>query len=167
MNLAIHELLTCCHQLGSDKAMERKKEIEKFRRLICDPETVQQLDRNSDSKHGKQINWDAVFRFLQKYIQKEVESVRLAKPNTSASTQATREKKMKQISSLVKYFIMCANKRAPRIKCQELLNYVIDTINESSRYAIFGADCNSILLKDVLKVRKYWCEISPQQWSGL
>ncbi|XP_034265463.1 LOW QUALITY PROTEIN: serine-protein kinase ATM [Pantherophis guttatus] len=167
MNLAIHDLLNCCHQLGSDKAMERKKEIEKFRRLICDPETVQQLDRNSDSKQRKQMNWDAVFRFLQKYIQKEVESVRLAKPNTSASTQATREKKMKQISSLVKYFIMCANKRAPRIKCQELLNYVIDTINDSSRYAIYGADCNSILFKDVLKVRKYWCEISPQQWSDL
>ncbi|XP_026541131.1 serine-protein kinase ATM isoform X1 [Notechis scutatus] len=167
MNLAIHDLLTCCHQLGSDKAMERKKEIEKFRRLICDPETVQQLDQNSDSKHGKQMNWDTVFRFLQKYIQKESESVRLTKPNTSASTQATREKKMKQLSSLLKYFIMCANKRAPRIKCQELLNYVIDTINESSRYTIYGADCNSILLKDILKVRKYWCEISPQQWSDL
>uniref|UniRef100_A0A8C6X9Q4 Telomere-length maintenance and DNA damage repair domain-containing protein n=1 Tax=Naja naja TaxID=35670 RepID=A0A8C6X9Q4_NAJNA len=110
MNLAIHDLLTCCRQLGSDKAMERKKEIEKFRRLICDPETVQQLDRNSDSKQGKQMNWDTVFRFLLKYIQKEAESIRLAKPNTSASTQATREKKMKQLSSLVKYFIMCANK---------------------------------------------------------
>ncbi|ETE61104.1 Serine-protein kinase ATM, partial [Ophiophagus hannah] len=195
MNFAIHDLLTCCHQLGSDKAMERKvslipfqkydiavkeyyiyifcvsvqiqKEIEKFRRLICDPETVQQLDRNSDSKHGKQMNWDTVFRLLQKYIQKEAESVRLAKPSTSASTQATREKKLKQLGSLVKYFIMCANKRAPRIKCQELLNYVIDTINESSRYAIYGADCNSILLKDILKVRKYWCEISPQLWSDL
>ncbi|XP_013917836.1 PREDICTED: serine-protein kinase ATM [Thamnophis sirtalis] len=167
MSLAIHELLTCCHQLGSDKAMERKKEIEKFKRLICDPETVQQLDRNSDSKLGKQMNWDAVFRLLQKYIQKEAESIKLSKPTTSASTQATREKKMKQISSLVKYFIMCANKRAPRIKCQELLDYVIETINESSRYAIYGADCNSILLKDVLKVRKYWCEISPQQWSDL
>ncbi|KAM6448107.1 serine-protein kinase ATM isoform 1-T2 [Liasis olivaceus] len=167
MNLAVHDLLTCCRQLGSDKAMERKKEIEKFKHLICDPETVQQLDRNSDSKHGKQMNWDAVFRFLQKYIQKEAESVRVAKPNAAASTQATRQKKMKQISSLVKYFITCANKRAPRIKCQELLSYVMDTLNESSRYAIYGADCNSILLKDILKVRKYWCEISPQQWSDL
>uniref|UniRef100_A0A8C8SAM0 non-specific serine/threonine protein kinase n=1 Tax=Pelusios castaneus TaxID=367368 RepID=A0A8C8SAM0_9SAUR len=167
MSLVLHELLVCCRQLESDKITERRKEVEKFKRLIRDSETVNQLDRNSDSKQGKQLNWDAVFRFLQKYILKETESIRLAKPNVSASTQASRQKKMQEISGLVKYFIRCANKRAPRLKCQELLNYVMDVVKDASSCAIYGADSSSILLKDILSVRKYWCEIPKQQWSDL
>uniref|UniRef100_A0A8D2J9V7 non-specific serine/threonine protein kinase n=1 Tax=Varanus komodoensis TaxID=61221 RepID=A0A8D2J9V7_VARKO len=167
MSLVLHDLLACCRQLESDKATERKKEIEKFKRLLCDTETIQQLDRNSEFRQGKQLNWDTVFRFLQKYIQKETESVRLAKPNVSSSTQATRQKKMKEMSSLVKYFIRCANKRAPRLKCQELLIYIMGTVNDPSGCAIYGTDCSSILLKDILAVRKYWCEISSEQWSDL
>ncbi|KAM3935289.1 serine-protein kinase ATM-like isoform 2-T2 [Leptodactylus fuscus] len=110
MSLALHELLLCCRQLETDKATERRKEIDKFKRLLRDQETVQQLDRNSDARHGKQLNWDTVFRFLQKYIFKETESLKSAKPNVSQSTQAARQKKMQEISSLVKYFIRCANK---------------------------------------------------------
>lgn len=56
---------------------------------------------------------------------------------------------------------------APRLKCQELLNYIMDTVKDSSNGAIFGADCSNILLKDILSVRKYWCEISQQQWLGM
>ncbi|XP_007934807.1 serine-protein kinase ATM [Orycteropus afer afer] len=167
MSLALNDLLICCRQLENDRATERRKEIEKFKRLIRDPETVQHLDRHSDSKQGKFLNWDAVFRFLQKYIQKETECLRIAKPNVSASTQSSRQKKMQEISSLVKYFIKCANKRAPRLKCQELLNYITDTVKDSSNRAIYGADCSNILLKDILSVRKYWCEISQQQWLEL
>ncbi|XP_070480934.1 serine-protein kinase ATM isoform X2 [Equus przewalskii] len=167
MSLALNDLLICCHQLGHDRATERRKEVEKFKRLIRDPETVKQLDQHLDNKQGKYLNWDAVFRFLQKYIQKEIEHLRTAKPNVSASTQAGRQKKMQEISSLVKYFIKCANKRAPKLKCQELLNYIMDTMKDSSNGAISGADCSNILLKDILSVRKYWCEISQQQWLEL
>ncbi|KAM5227130.1 serine-protein kinase ATM isoform 4-T10 [Hipposideros larvatus] len=167
MSLALNDLLICCRQLEHDRATERKKEIEKFKRLIRDPETVQHLDRHSDSKQGKYLNWDAVFRFLQSYIQKETESLKAARPNVSASTQATRQKRMQEISSLVKYFIKCANKRGPRLKCQELLNYIMNTVKDSSNSAIHGADCSNILLKDILSVRKYWCEISQQQWLEL
>ncbi|XP_022417293.1 serine-protein kinase ATM isoform X4 [Delphinapterus leucas] len=165
MSLALNDLLICCRQLEHDRATERRKEVEKFKRLIQDPETVQHLDQHSDSKQGKYLNWDAVFRVLQKYIQKETECLRTAKPNVSTSTQATRQKKMQEISSLVKYFIKCANKRAPRLKCQELLNYIMETVKDSSNGAIYGADCSNILLKDILSVRKYWCEISQQQWT--
>ncbi|KAJ8796472.1 hypothetical protein J1605_017878 [Eschrichtius robustus] len=56
---------------------------------------------------------------------------------------------------------------APRLKCQELLNYIMDTVKDSSNGAIYGADCSNILLKDILSVRKYWCEISQQQWTGM
>ncbi|PNI40832.1 ATM isoform 22, partial [Pan troglodytes] len=111
MSLVLNDLLICCRQLEHDRATERKKEVEKFKRLIRDPETIKHLDRHSDSKQGKYLNWDAVFRFLQKYIQKETECLRIAKPNVSASTQASRQKKMQEISSLVKYFIKCANRK--------------------------------------------------------
>uniref|UniRef100_A0A452TSK9 Serine-protein kinase ATM n=1 Tax=Ursus maritimus TaxID=29073 RepID=A0A452TSK9_URSMA len=167
MSLALNDLLICCRHLEHDRATERRKEVEKFKRLIRDPETVQHLDRHSDSKQTKYLNWDAVFRFLQKYVQKETECLRTAKPSVSASTQATRQKKMQEISSLVKYFIKCANKRAPRLKCQELLNYIMDTVKDSSNGPVYGADCSNILLKDILSVRKYWCEISQQQWLEL
>ncbi|XP_073922893.1 serine-protein kinase ATM isoform X4 [Castor canadensis] len=167
MSLALNDLLICCRQLENDRATERRKEVEKFKRLIRDPETVQHLDRHSDSRLGKYLNWDAVFRFLQKYIQKETECLRTAKPNVSASTQTSRQKKMQEISSLVRYFIKCANKRAPRLKCPELLNYIMDTVKNSSNGVIYGADCSNILLKDILSVRKYWCEISQQQWLEL
>ncbi|XP_038177673.1 serine-protein kinase ATM isoform X1 [Arvicola amphibius] len=167
MSLALNDLLICCRQLEHDRATERRKEVEKFKRLIQDPETVQNLDKHSDSKQQKYLNWDAVFRFLQNYIKKETECLRTAKSNVSASTQTSRQKKMQEISSLVRYFIKCANKRAPRLKCQDLLNYVMDTVKDSSSGVTYGSDCSNILLKDILSVRKYWCEISQQQWLEL
>uniref|UniRef100_A0A8C3XBW8 non-specific serine/threonine protein kinase n=1 Tax=Cyanoderma ruficeps TaxID=181631 RepID=A0A8C3XBW8_9PASS len=168
MSLALHNLLVCCRRLENEKAVERRKEIENFKRLLHDPETVFQLDRNSDSKQGKQLNWDAVFRYvLQKYFQKELKNLQLTKPNASTSTQTTRQKKIQEVGSLVKYFIRCANKRGPRLKCQELLIYVMEIIRDPTSCAAYGSDCSSILLKDILSVRKYWCDISQQQWSEL
>ncbi|KAM7337587.1 hypothetical protein ACRRTK_003706 [Alexandromys fortis] len=110
MSLALNDLLICCRQLEHDRATERRKEMEKFKRLIQDPEIVLNLDKHSDSKQQKYLNWDAVFRFLQNYIKKETECLRTAKSNVSASTQTSRQKKMQEISSLVRYFIKCANK---------------------------------------------------------
>uniref|UniRef100_A0A8C0ZKN4 non-specific serine/threonine protein kinase n=1 Tax=Cyanistes caeruleus TaxID=156563 RepID=A0A8C0ZKN4_CYACU len=168
MSLALHDLLVCCRRLENEKAVERRKEIENLKRLLRDSETVLQLDRNSDSKQGKQLNWDAVFRYvLQKYFQKELKNLQLTKPNASASTQTTRQKKIQEVGSLVKYFIRCANKRGPRLKCQELLIYVMEIIRDPTSCAAYGSDCSSILLKDILSVRRYWCEISQQQWSEL
>uniref|UniRef100_A0A8C3MZA8 non-specific serine/threonine protein kinase n=1 Tax=Geospiza parvula TaxID=87175 RepID=A0A8C3MZA8_GEOPR len=167
MSFALHDLLVCCRRLENEKAVERRKEIENFKRLLRDPETVLQLDQNSDSKQGKQLNWGAVFSVLQKYFQKELKNLQLTKPNASASTQTTRQKKIQEVGSLVKYFIRCANKRGPRLKCQELLIYVVEIIRDPISCAAYGSDCSSILLKDILSVRKYWCEISQQQWSEL
>ncbi|OCT57599.1 hypothetical protein XELAEV_18003301mg [Xenopus laevis] len=167
MSLALHELLLCCRQIETDKATERKKEIVKFRRLLRDPETVQQLDQNSDRRQGKQLNWDTVFRFLQKYVYKETESIKSAKASVSQATQSNRRKKMQEISCVVKDFIRCANKRAPRLKCTELLLHVTNTVKDPTSCSAYGTDYSSILLKDILSVRKYWCEITFQQWEDL
>nr|XP_014351298.1 PREDICTED: serine-protein kinase ATM [Latimeria chalumnae] len=142
MSLILHELLDCCRHLENDKATERKVNI-------------QNSTRNTLNK------------YLQKFIQKETESLQAAKANVSATTQANRQKKLQEISSLVKYFIRCANKRRPRLKCQELLKHVMDIMQSSYSCAAYGTDYSSILLKDVLAVRKYWCEISQQQWEDL
>ncbi|XP_020498541.2 serine-protein kinase ATM [Labrus bergylta] len=169
MSLVLHDLLVCCRGLENDKVTERKKEAERFRRLIKTPEVVQELDRTSGikAKGSKQLTWDAVFRFLQRYVQKETESMQSSKSNVSATTLAIRQKKMADTCSLIKYFIRYANKRRPSLKCSELLRHVMDVLQSSFSCSAYGEDYSSILLKDVLSVRKYWCDITPQQWEGL
>ncbi|XP_078023307.1 serine-protein kinase ATM isoform X1 [Epinephelus lanceolatus] len=169
MSLALHDLLVCCRGLENDKATERKKEAERFRRLLRSPEVVQELDRISGSKAkgSKQLTWDAVFRFLQRYVQKETENMQSSKSNVTASTLATRQKKMAEMCSLIKYFIRYANKRGPRIKCSEMLKHVMDVLKNSYSCSAYGEDYSSLLVKDILSVRKYWCDIPPQQWHNL
>ncbi|XP_030008171.1 serine-protein kinase ATM isoform X2 [Sphaeramia orbicularis] len=169
MSLALHDLLVCCRGLESDKATERKKEAERFRRLLRTPEIVQELDRTSGPKNkgSKQLTWDAVFRFLQRYVQKETESIQSSKSNVAASTLATRQKKMADICSLIKYFIRYANKRGPRLKCSELVKHVMEVLQSSYSCSAYGEDYSSLLVKDILSIRKYWCDISPPQWQSL
>ncbi|XP_058490435.1 serine-protein kinase ATM isoform X2 [Solea solea] len=166
MSLALHDLLVCCRGLENDKATERKKEAERFRRLLRTPEVVQELDRSSGAKSSKQLTWDAVFRFLQRYVQKETESMQSSK-SVTATSLATRKKKMAEMCSLIKYFIRYANKRGPRLKCSELLKHVMEVLQSSYSCSAYGEDYSSLLVKDILSVRKYWCDITPQQWHNL
>ncbi|KAG5269701.1 hypothetical protein AALO_G00205070 [Alosa alosa] len=167
MSLVLHDLMICCRGLENDKVTERKKEVDRFKRLLRSAETVRELDRISSVKNAKQLTWDAVFRFLQKYLQKETEALQAGKANVSATTLANRQQKMQEISSLVKFFIRCANKRGPKLKCSELLSHVVDVLRRPFSCTAYGDDYSSLLLKDILSVRKYWCEISPHQWHSL
>uniref|UniRef100_A0A3P8TVD2 non-specific serine/threonine protein kinase n=1 Tax=Amphiprion percula TaxID=161767 RepID=A0A3P8TVD2_AMPPE len=169
MSLALNDLLVCCRGLENDKATERKKEAERFRRLLRSPETVQELDRTSGpkAKGSKQLTWDTVFRFLQRYVQKETENMQSSKANVTATTLAMRQKKMAEICSLVKYFIRYANKRGPRLKCSELLKHVMEVLQNSYCCSAYGENYSNLLIKDILSVRKYWCDITPQQWHSL
>ncbi|XP_077397669.1 serine-protein kinase ATM isoform X3 [Festucalex cinctus] len=169
MSLALSDLLVCCRGLENDKVTERKKEAERFRQLIRSPEIVQELDRISGpkTKGSKQLTWDAVFRFLQRYLQRETEAMKSSKSNVTATTLALRQKKMAEISSLIKFFVRYANKRGPRLKCSELLKHVIEVLQNSYSCSAYGKDYSSLLLKEILSVRKYWCDITPQQWHSL
>lgn len=60
--------------------------------------------------HFGHSNFSCV-RFLQRYVQKETESMQSSKSNVTATTLATRQKKMAEMCSLIKYFIRYANKR--------------------------------------------------------
>ncbi|KAM6933084.1 serine-protein kinase ATM [Xenentodon cancila] len=169
MSLALQDLLVCCRGLENDKATERKKEAERFRRLIRSPETVQELDRTSapKAKGSKQLTWDAVFRFLQRYVQKETENMQSSKSHVTATMLAMRQKRMAEMCSLIKYFIRCANKRGPRLKCNELLKHVMEVLQSSYLCSAYGESYSSLLLKDILSIRKYWCDITQQQWQNL
>uniref|UniRef100_A0AAY5EVM8 non-specific serine/threonine protein kinase n=1 Tax=Electrophorus electricus TaxID=8005 RepID=A0AAY5EVM8_ELEEL len=164
MSLALNELLICCRGIEHERATERKKNK---RLLIRDPETARELDRASSCRAPRQLTWDAVFRFLRKYLQKETELLQAGRANVSASTHTSRQKKAQDLSSLVKYFIRCANKRGPKLKCADLLSHVEDVLRSSFTCAAYGEDCSSTLLKDVLSVHKYWSEITSQQWESL
>uniref|UniRef100_A0A1A8U1C7 non-specific serine/threonine protein kinase n=1 Tax=Nothobranchius furzeri TaxID=105023 RepID=A0A1A8U1C7_NOTFU len=169
MSLVLNDLLVCCRGLENDKATERKKEAECFRRLIRAPETMQELDRTSatKAKGSQQLTWDAVFRFLQRYLQKETEVMQSSKSKVTQTTLATRQKKMNEMCSLMKYFICSANKRGPRLKCSELLKHVMEVLQSPYCCSAYGKNYSSLLLKNVLSVRKYWCDITPQQWQSL
>ncbi|KAF3847994.1 hypothetical protein F7725_021022 [Dissostichus mawsoni] len=146
---------TRCLAMGleNDKVTERKKEAERFRRLLRSPDVVQELDRASGSKAkgSKQLTWDTVF----------------SKSNVTATTLTTRKKKMAEVCSLIKYFIRYANKRGPCLKCSEILKHVMDVLQNSYTCSAYGEDYSSLLVKDILSVRKYWCDIPPQQWHNL
>uniref|UniRef100_A0AAR2J5U2 non-specific serine/threonine protein kinase n=1 Tax=Pygocentrus nattereri TaxID=42514 RepID=A0AAR2J5U2_PYGNA len=146
-----------------------QKEIDRFKRLLRDSETVKELDRTSACRASRSntLTWDAVFRFLKKYLHKETELLQSGKANVSATTQANRRKKMQEISSLIKYFVRCANKRGPKLKCADLLGHVVEVMQSSFSCAAYGEDYSSMLLKNILSVRKYWCEISQHQWHNL
>eukprot|EP00066_Takifugu_rubripes_P017315 XP_011606581.1 PREDICTED: serine-protein kinase ATM [Takifugu rubripes] len=169
MSLPLSNLLLCCRGLENDRATERKKAADQFRRLIRSPEVMQELDRTSGckTKGSNQLTWDAVFRFLQRYIQRETESMQSSKSNVTASTLTTRQKKMAEMCSLIKYFIRCANKRGPCLKCSELLKHMTEVMQSSYSCAAYGEDYSSLLVKDILSVRKYWCDIAPRQWHNL
>ena len=69
----------------------------------------------STSKSALTQRYPSHSRFLKKYLQKETESLQSGKANVSAITQANRRKKMQENSSLIKYFVRCANKREARV----------------------------------------------------
>ncbi|XP_056296649.1 serine-protein kinase ATM-like isoform X3 [Pseudoliparis swirei] len=169
MSLALHDLLLCCKGLDNDKATERKKETERLRSLLRRPDVVQELDRSSgpQAEGSKQLTWDTVFRSLQRYAQKETESMQSSKSNVTATTLATRQKKMAEIGSLIKYFIRNANKRGPRLTCSDMLKHVMDVLQNSYSCSAYGENYSSLLVKDILSVRKYWCDIPPEQWHNL
>lgn len=54
----------------------------------------------------------------------------------------------------------------PRLKCSELLKHVMEVLQSSYCCSAYGEDYSSLLIKDILSVRKYWCDITLQQWHS-
>lgn len=73
-------------------------------------------------------------RFLQRYVQKENESMQLSKSNLTASALATRQKKMAEVCSLVKHFIGYANKRKGTVISRSMYPFGLTTAVGNSKH---------------------------------
>lgn len=70
-------------------------------------------------------------------------------------------------SSLVSHLVTAAlPSGGPRLKCSDLLKHVTEVLQNSYSCSAYGDDYSSLLVKNILCVRKYWCDITPQQWHG-
>ncbi|XP_051534451.1 serine-protein kinase ATM isoform X2 [Myxocyprinus asiaticus] len=47
------------------------------------------------------------------------------------------------------------------------MSHMVEVLQNPFSCAAYGEDYSSILLKNILSVRKYWCEMSQQQWHSL
>jgi ataxia telangiectasia mutated family protein len=54
----------------------------------------------------------------------------------------------------------------PRLNGQDVVSHVLKIMSDPFTKSAFGLDHTSLLLKDILCVRKYWCEISQATWQG-
>ncbi|KAM9442596.1 serine-protein kinase ATM-like isoform 1-T4 [Salvelinus alpinus] len=109
------------------------KEAYSFRRLIRSPDTVEELHHILGPEHLKAPSSSPGMQSsgFCRGICKKTELLQSEKANVSTTTKANHQKKMQEISSLVKYFIRCANKRWPRLECGELLNHVMEVLRSS------------------------------------
>ena len=48
----------------------------------------------------------------------------------------------------------------------EVVTHTLHIMANDFARGAFGADHTSVLLKDILSIRKYWCEINHKSWQG-
>lgn len=60
----------------------------------------------------------------------------------------------------------CLRQGGPRLKCSELLRHIMEVLQSPYSCVAYGEDYSSLLVKDMLSVRKYWCDVTTQQWQG-
>ncbi len=47
----------------------------------------------------------------------------------------------------------------------EMVNLVVEMMSQDEVRESLGTDLSKVLLRDILGVRKYWCQLSSKQWS--
>ena len=60
----------------------------------------------------------------------------------------------------------CVCPGGPRLKFSELLRHVMEVLQSSYSCSAYGEEYSSLLVKDILSVRKYWCDVTTQQWQS-
>ncbi|XP_071112563.1 serine-protein kinase ATM-like [Haliotis cracherodii] len=168
----LSDLMSCCRGLDTDKVTERKKSVEKLRQLLDKNSVIKSLDRNTDEKcarnNNRLITWDDVFmKGVVLYIRLETAALQKAKESVSAAAKLNKEKKKQEISGFFKFFVRVADKRGPRLKCSNVLSHINEILEDDYTCAAYGLDYSTILLKNVLPVRKYWVDIKSRSWHDL
>lgn len=76
-------------------------------------------------------------------------------------------KKKQDMTSLLKLVVRLANQRGGhRLKASDVVAHVLAIMKENFARSCFGIDLTTILLKDILCIRRYWCELTGNAWHG-
>ncbi|XP_033635684.1 serine-protein kinase ATM-like [Asterias rubens] len=164
MSEGLLSLQNHCDQLDSDKVTERKKHIESFKRELNRTVIVQQLDHNSNN--GRGLTWNAVFNSLISYMLKEIDHLKKQKGESSTSL-SSKDRKKQTVGEVFKWFVRKANQRGEKLNCSDLLHHVLTLMKDDFSGIAFGEVCCSVILKDILRSRKYFCQISSSNWQEL
>ncbi|XP_076466353.1 serine-protein kinase ATM-like [Babylonia areolata] len=167
-NLA--DLAAVLRSLDADKITDRKKGADNLRSLLSKSSVANALTQHSEERHRgtkAHLTWDGVLKAVIAYVHIETEALQKAKENVSATTLANRDKKKHEVSALFKFVVRTAEKYGGRLKSSLLLSHILDVIKGDYTCMAFGTDYSSILLKNVLSVRRYWIEIPDKTWDEL
>ncbi|XP_041351980.1 serine-protein kinase ATM-like isoform X2 [Gigantopelta aegis] len=169
---SLSDVCSSCRGLDTDKVSDRKKSVEKLRLLLGKSSVVKALDRNTEDKHAgpsgsRLITWNDIFKAVVVYIKLETAALKKAKEPQSRTASLNKDKKKQEISGFFKFFIRVADKRGPRLKCIPVISHILETLRDDFTCSAFGQDYNTILLKNILPVRKYWVELKPETWHEL
>ncbi|XP_022251192.1 serine-protein kinase ATM-like [Limulus polyphemus] len=168
--MSLLELTHCIRLLDSDKATERKKQIDVLQCQLVKPVVIQTLDKNTDLKQGSErhqrsnlVTWDTVFKGVKNFILTEAGRLRSKDSGTgkqSSTVLANRKKEKQMYSQLFKFVVRQANQRGPRLRASELLNHISVVLNDSFTLSAFGFDYTTVLLREVLSIHQYLNDVS-------
>ncbi|XP_038077010.1 serine-protein kinase ATM-like [Patiria miniata] len=164
MSEVLISLRNYCDHLDSDKVTERKKRIESLKRELNRPLVQRQLDHNSDG--GRGFTWNSAFKAVSAYMLKEAEYLKKNKGVSSTST-SIRDRKKQEVGAVFKWFVRVANQRGECLKCSSVVQHILELMKDEFTASAFGVDCCSVLQKDLLRSRKYYCELPQSAWHEL
>ncbi|XP_053376786.1 serine-protein kinase ATM-like [Mercenaria mercenaria] len=172
MDRQISDLINICRDLNSERGPERRKAAVKLKNVLSHTATKKALDKNHEYKQstknaGKMFTWESVFRSVCLYVTMETEELQNANQEVSRTTLNNRETRKQEISALVKYMIRSADKGCPKLKGSLLFDHIRKILHEDYTCESYGQDYCSILLKNVLSVRKYMVELNTKDWHEL
>ncbi|XP_052812043.1 serine-protein kinase ATM-like isoform X2 [Mya arenaria] len=172
MDRQTSDLINLCRAVNSERGPERRKAAVKLINSLHQSGVKKSLDKNFEIKalEGKKarvFTWENVFRAVCLYVQLETEELQKANENVSKATKTGRETRKKDISGLVKTVIRAADKGSPKLKGSLLFEHIKTVLMELFSCDAYGQDYCSIMLKNVLTVRKYVVELTTEELHKL
>lgn len=156
---ALIDLQNACVAADTDKITERKKQIEKIKVELSKPLVIQALNYNSDNSRNdkKLLTWILLFQMVKRIFTKDLEALFATKARKKSHAL---KKPNQEALSLLKIVIKHAS-RPPvvRLKVAAILDVLIEMLEEEAICDMFGAEFTSIVLRDVLCYRLYWCQL--------
>eukprot|EP00117_Sycon_ciliatum_P033907 scpid11421/ scgid25987/ Serine-protein kinase ATM; Ataxia telangiectasia mutated homolog len=159
---AVLDFKTNCIRLESGKVNERRAAAQRVYELL-DRSDVQSSLESDGSSGGGELTWDRLLARVRKFVLKEAE------PTTSRGRPSTAGRNAKRYDAvkLFKQVVRKADRNGPRLNCKEVFHHVLTIFKDDNLCAAFGADYAAVLLRDLLPVRRYHCEVTTAMWCDL